>query len=103
MIFELPGTRYICDEHSGAAEIPGVVNAIQLVVTPLLTSAGRVVVIIATGAKTQQCGSRAWWELGTRRLMNRHGESYIGAADREIAAYNWTARANFTWAILGRK
>jgi hypothetical protein len=36
---------YIWAEQEGDAENPGVTNGIQLVVTPLLTSAGQVVVM----------------------------------------------------------
>ncbi len=41
----LSGTSYIIYEHNAGMETPAVVNGIQIVVTPLLTSGGRVVVM----------------------------------------------------------
>jgi hypothetical protein len=43
-----PGIMYIWAEQEGDTENPGVTNGIQLVVTPLLTCAGQVVVMITT-------------------------------------------------------
>jgi hypothetical protein len=43
-----PEMMYIWAEQEGDTENPVVTNGIQLVVTPLLTSAGQVVVMITT-------------------------------------------------------
>ncbi len=48
----------MADEHSGTAEIPAVVNGIQLVSMPLLTSLARVVVMIAAADRKPEPGMK---------------------------------------------